>query len=665
MPVSPDIATCEACLAEMWDPKDRRHRYPFINCTHCGPRFTISRDIPYDRDTTTMAGFLMCSACRAEYEDPADRRFHAQPIACPDCGPQVWLEEEGHRVADRREAVTRARRLLTEGGIVAVKGLGGFHLACDATSREAVGRLRERKRRDAKPFGLMAASVEVIGRHAEVIDASRRLLESPERPIVLLPWRKGTSIVEGVAPGRDRLGFMLPYTPLHHLLLEPDPSFPEVLVMTSANLSDEPIVYRDEEAHPRLDGIADALLLHDRPIHIRTDDSVVAEFRHRPSFLRRSRGYAPLPIRLPCSAPPGLAVGGELKSVFCLTRGDQAYVSHHIGDLEYLEAYDAFEHAVEHYQRLFRVRPEWIAHDLHPDYRATRYAIERAQREGIPAIAVQHHHAHIASCMADNGLPIDARVIGVALDGTGYGTDATIWGGEFLICTYTSFERALHLEPCPLPGGDAAVQHPYRIALAWLRHAGVEWTEDLPPARAAQADERTLLESQLRAGVNTPLTSSLGRLFDAMASLAGVCQRARYEAHAPCLLEAAGRGARGGGAYRFDLGEGVIDWRPVICGAAEDVRAGVDSSIVSSRFHKGLARMVLDSCRRLRDAISLDTVVLSGGSWQNATLLNEAFVLLEADGFRPLAHHQAPANDGGLSLGQAAIAAFQMGRDPV
>ena len=642
VPISPDIATCEACLAEMRDPADRRHRYPVINCTNCGPRFTIVRDIPYDRPNTTMAAFVMCPRCRAEYEDPANRRYHAQPVACPDCGPVLRLEVGGAVVASREEALEAARG----------------RLACDAGNAEAVSRLREGKRREGKPFALMARSVEAIERDAVIDDAARDLLRSRERPVVLLKRRPESTIAGGVAPGRDRLGFMLPYTPLHDLLLAPEPGYPDALVMTSANLSDEPIAYIDDEAKRRLDRIADAFLLHDRPIHMRTDDSVVARFRAGPSFFRRARGYAPAPLRLPFGGPCILATGGELKNAFCLTRDDRAFVSHHIGDLMHEEARRSFEEGVEHFERIFRIRPEALVCDLHPDYAGTRYAVERAQRETLCLYTAQHQHAHIASCMAEHGLDLDARVIGVSLDGTGYGDDGAIWGGEFLVAGYARYERAAHLRYAPLPGGDAATRRPYRTALSWLREAGVDWSDDLPPVREATSEELDVLTGQLRVGINTPPTSSAGRLFDAFASLLGVCHRITYEAQAAAELEALASAAGGdAGGYRFEIAGGEIDPSAAVREAADDVRRGEQAPTMALRFHRGFASVVCEMCSGIRERTGLDTVALSGGVWQNMLLLDDCTATLERDGFRVLTHRQVPANDGGLSLGQAAIGA--------
>jgi hydrogenase maturation protein HypF len=656
VPVSPDMTTCPDCLREMSDPADRRHRYPFLNCTHCGPRFTIVRDIPYDRSRTTMASFPLCPRCEAEYEDPADRRFHAQPVACPACGPRLWTEESGRRTAEGEAALREARKRLACGAIVAVKGLGGFHLACDATDTAAVARLRERKRREGKPFALMAADTEAIRRHARLPAEAEAYLVSPERPIVLLERREGSPTAPGVAPARAHLGFFLPYTPLHHLLLEPAPGFPEVLVMTSGNRSDEPIAYRNEEARRTLAPLADLFLLHDREIHVRCDDSVVAVAQGAPVFLRRSRGYAPRPVRFPLRSEPVLAVGGELKNVFCLTRDDRAFLSHHIGELDYPSTWRALEEGLAHYRNLFRVEPAVVAYDLHPGYRCTRFARELARSEGLATAGVQHHHAHVASCMAEHGLGIEERVLGVAFDGTGYGPDGAIWGGEFLVAGYGSFRRALHLAYSPLPGGDGAVRNPYRTALGWLREAGIEWDGDLAPVRAAGEEERNVLEGMLAGGINAPPTSSIGRLFDAAASLAGLCQRNRYEAQAPCELEAAVHPAEAA-CYPFPVEEGVLDPRPALRALVEDVRSGVEPSRLAARFHNGLAGGVVRACGILRDETGLERVALSGGAWQNLRLLHLVVEGLEGAGFEVLTHREVPPNDGGLALGQAAVAA--------
>jgi hydrogenase maturation protein HypF len=497
-PISPDVAICDDCLRELFDPADRRYRYPFINCTNCGPRFTIIKDIPYDRPKTTMAPFPMCDDCEREYTDPSNRRFHAQPVACPVCGPKIWLET----VEDRSEsldndAVIRTRNLLTEGKIVAIKGLGGFHLACDATSVEAVTELRKRKLRVDKPFALMMPDLETIEQHCTVSEAEIKLLRSVARPIVLLQRRPNSSIVKEIATGQDTVGVMLPYTPLHYLLLEKNEGFPPALVMTSGNLSEEPIATANEEARQRLASLADVFLMHNRDIHARCDDSVVRVFEEEIYPIRRSRGYAPFPVKLPWDVPHLLATGSELKNTFCITNKNYAFLSHHIGDMENYETLQSFEQGVEHFERLFRVKPEAIAYDLHPNYLATKYALQRAERENLPAIGVQHHHAHIAACMAEHGLDGDSPVIGLAFDGTGYGEDGAIWGGEFLVADYESYQRPFHLEYFPLPGGDAAIKKPARTALALLWSLGLEWDEHLAPVNEFAGQERTLLRVQL------------------------------------------------------------------------------------------------------------------------------------------------------------------------
>jgi hydrogenase maturation protein HypF len=677
-PLSPDVGVCPDCLRELFDPRDRRYRYPFVNCTNCGPRFTIIQDIPYDRPTTTMAAFPLCPECAAEYADPLNRRFHAQPVACPACGPRVWLEIRGSENSPiLHSPIERARRLLAEGKIVAVKGLGGFHLACDATNAAAVSELRRRKLRVDKPFAVMMPSLSAVEAHCAVSGDERALLESPARPVVILRRRAGSRISREVAPGQDTLGVMLPYTPLHYLLLEPAPDFPDALVMTSGNLSDEPIAADNAEARQRLSGLADAFLVHNRAIHVRCDDSVVAA-RHSPFtdrcslvtdrrslptlFIRRSRGYAPAPLRLPWSAPPLLAAGAELKNTFCLTRDQYAILSHHIGDLENYETLRAFEAGVAHFERLFRVRPQAIAYDLHPDYLATRYALARAEREGLPAIGVQHHHAHIAACLADNGLAGERPVIGIAFDGTGYGDDGAIWGGEFLVADYARYTRVLHLDYIPMPGGDLAVREPWRLALAWLERAGLEWSDDLPPTQYAARHTHSpipnleLLRRQIRTGLNSPPTSSLGRLFDAVSALAGVRQAVNYEAQAAIELEALAD-PHESGAYPFEIRDGVIDPRPMIRALVSDVRAGAPVGRIAARFHNGLALLTYRACRSLREQSGIADVALSGGVWQNVTLLQKTAGVLQKDRFTVYVHRQAPPNDGGLALGQAAIAA--------
>jgi hydrogenase maturation protein HypF len=679
-PISPDVAVCEDCLRELGDPKDRRFRYPFINCTNCGPRFTIIQDIPYDRPLTTMAAFAMCPDCAREYADPSDRRFHAQPVACSACGPAVWLETAkplpppDERGISGDVAIREARRLLALGLILGVKGLGGFHLTCDATNPSAVMELRRRKLRVDKPFAVMVADAAAAREQCHISGPERELLESFSRPIVLLRRRMEASIALETAPGQDWLGVMLPYTPLHHLLLERDRGFPKALVMTSGNLSEEPIATSNEEARERLGGLADAFLMHDRTIHVRCDDSVVrlapATSGPAPNAelagtalatypLRRSRGYVPFPVRLPLRADPILAVGGELKNTFCITNRDYGFLSHHIGDMENYETLRSFEAGISHFEKLFRAAPRALAHDLHPDYLATRYALNRAAAEGIPAFGVQHHHAHIASCMAEHGLAEGTRVIGIAFDGTGFGTDGAIWGGEILIADYAGFERALHLRYFPLPGGDAAIKHPARIALALLWSLGIAWTQDLPPARDLDSAHLDTLRQQLDRNLNVSMTSSMGRLFDAAASLAGVRQHVNYEAQAAIEFEALADPAEHG-AYRLALDGTEIDAGPAVQAMLDDVRAAVPASTLSARFHNGIAAAVGEAAGRIRQATGLQTVVLSGGVWQNITLLRRTLSLLEAQGFQVYIHREVPANDGGLSLGQAVIAASRM-----
>ncbi len=678
-PISPDVALCPDCLRELFDPSDRRYRYPFINCTNCGPRYTIIRDIPYDRPLTTMADFPMCADCAAEYHDPLDRRFHAQPVACPNCGPRLWLEtpdpaitaSDGGLFAEAglkpTPAIPAAREALRGGRIIAVKGLGGFHLACDATSSAAVAELRRRKLRMDKPFAVMMPDIRAVRQHCLLDPAEEDFLLSAARPIVILTRRPESSIVREVAPGQNLIGVMLPYTPLHHLLLERAPGFPEVLVMTSGNLSEEPIAYINEEAREQLAGLADALLFHDRAIHVRCDDSVVRVIG-RPGGashlqpIRRSRGYAPFPVRLPFAAPPLLATGGELKNTFCLVRDDYAFLSHHIGDMENYETLCSFEEGVAHMERLFHTRPEVIACDLHPDYMAARYARERAASEGAPLIEVQHHHAHIAAGMAEHRLSGEHPIIGLAFDGTGYGDDGAIWGGEFLVAGYAGYERVAHLRYTPLPGGDRAVREPWRMALAHLHAVGLPWDDDLPPVihgLALGATRPDVLRSQIVHALNTSVTSSMGRLFDAAAAMCGVRQTVNYEAQAAIEFEALVEQTESG-AYPFDYANGIVDPAPTWAALLADRRAGIEIGRIAARFHNSIAQMARDVCRKLRDERGLNDVVLSGGVWQNPTLLRQTLTLLEQDHFIVYTHRLVPTNDGGLALGQAAVAAVRV-----
>jgi hydrogenase maturation protein HypF len=624
--VSADTATCADCLRELFDPADRRHGYPFVNCTNCGPRFTIVRDVPYDRPNTTMAGFAMCAACEAEYHDPGDRRFHAQPVCCPACGPALT-----------GLGIDAAAALLAGGAVVAIKGLGGYHLAVAAADERAAATLRARKHREDKPFAVMVADLAQARKLCRVDPAEEALLTGLARPIVLLPRRPDAPVAPSVAPGNRHLGLMLPYTPLHHLLLRRTGP----IVLTSGNVSDEPIAYDDADAAARLAPIADAYLTHDRPIHVRTDDSVVRAFQGRPMPLRRSRGYAPEPLRLAWPVPrPVLACGAELKSTFCLAKGRHAFVSHHIGDLENYPTLRSYTDGIEHYRRLFDVAPAVVAHDLHPEYLSTKYALDL----DLPLVGVQHHHAHIASCLADNG--VAGPVIGVAFDGTGYGVDGTIWGGEFLVADLAGFERVGHLAPVPMPGGAAAIREPWRMAVSYLDGADADLLRphDCGPVAALA-----------RSGLS-PLTSSAGRLFDAVAALLGVRDRVNYEGQAAIELEQLADPAERG-AFKATVDGGVVHGVDLVRAAVDDIRAGVAPPVIAARFHNGVVAAIVAVCEHVRSQTGLDTVALSGGVFQNLLLLERTVDRLTALGFTVLTHHRVPPNDGGISLGQAAVAA--------
>jgi hydrogenase maturation protein HypF len=668
--ISPDICICADCLRELRDRQDRRHAYPFINCTNCGPRFTIISDIPYDRPKTTMRPFAMCPLCDREYHDPGDRRFHAQPNACPVCGPQVELVGNGDRLGEttpQAEAIDTARRLLAEGEIVAVKGLGGFHLACDATNPRAVATLRERKRRVDKPFAVMSLDVETIRRYCQVSEGEAQLLQVPARPIVLLRRRSDSPIAREVAPGNNYTGVMLPYTPLHYLLLEGTgrngTEVHPALVMTSGNLSEEPIATGNEEALDRLGSLADYFLLHDRDIYVRCDDSVTRLFRGREAIMRRSRGYAPFPVRLNLELEEVLACGAELKNTFCLTKGTYAFLSQHIGDMENYETYESYRSAVEHFRRLFRVEPRAVAHDLHPNYLATRYALELAEAEGLRKVGVQHHHAHVVSCMAENG--VSDKVIGVAFDGTGYGTDGHIWGGEFLLADYRRFRRLAHFKYVPLPGGEAAIRRPYRMAVSHLLSAFGEEALDLPLELWSRVHpaELALMRRMMAARVNCPLTSSCGRLFDAVSALLGVRGVVNYEGQAAIELEMlAAEGVDE--AYDWDRSSAypmIIDPAPLLRGVVSDLMRGVDTGVISAKFHNTIAVIIAAVSEAARQRTGVGKVALSGGVFQNVYLLGRTLDELERRGLETLIHHQVPANDGGIALGQAVIASARGG----
>lgn len=652
-----DIVTCADCLAEMRDPRNRRFRYPFTNCTNCGPRFTVITGLPYDRRLTTMCGFAMCARCAAEYADPADRRFHAQPNACPACGPTVWLTtRDGSRVVEGDAAVIGARDLLRGGGVVAIKGLGGFHLVCDATSDAAVGRLRSHKQRVGKPLAVMVQDLATARAIAIVDEQERRLLEGRERPIVLVRKRPADLRLSGeVSPGNDFIGVMLPYTPLHHLLCEGMPP----LVMTSGNLSEEPIVHENEAALTTLGPLVDGFLMHDRPIHVACDDSVVRCVAGAVMPIRRSRGYAPMPIGLRGPGPAVLAVGGELKAAVCVAHAHRAIMSQHIGDMGNLETLESLGRTVTHLMRLFGVVPALVAADLHPGYLSTGWARRFAAEHRIALVQVQHHEAHVAGLLAEHGRPLDG-VIGVCFDGTGYGRDGSIWGGEFFEVSEGTLRRAAHLATFPLPGGDASIRHPWRTALAVLRAAGHAWDARLAPVRSAGEAERRVLGRQLAKNVNVVATSSMGRLFDAVAALVGAKQSITYEAEAAMRLETlASQTEAHDGAYAFVIDDAdplVVGWQEVVRAVAADALAGLPSGVIAARFHAGVARMIADVCVRLRSKGAGETVGLTGGVFQNALLVRSAIDELHASGFEVLVHRRVPTNDGGLALGQAVLA---------
>ncbi len=672
--ITPDAATCPACLAEIRRPADRRHRYPFTNCTHCGPRLSIVRAIPWDRANTSMAGFTMCPACRAEYQDPAHRRFHAQPNACPDCGPRAWLEDASGSTPDRAapgtdDAIAAASRLLAAGHIVAVKGIGGFHLACDARNETAVAELRRRKQRHAKPFALMARDLAAIARYARPDAQESAWLQSPAAPIMLLEAAAGHDLAPSIAPGHDTLGFMLPSSPLHHLLLA---AWETPLVMTSGNRSDEPQCTDNTEARERLAPIADFRLLHDREIVSRLDDSVARLADGAPRLLRRARGYAPAALLLHrdfAAAPEVVALGGELKSTVCLLRAARAVPSQHLGDLEDARTADEFERTLALYLDLYRLRPRLLAVDAHPDYRATRFGEQWSARAGIELLAVQHHHAHVASALAEHGRgPCDAPVLGIVLDGLGYGADGGLWGGEFLLAGYRGCRRLGHIAATPLPGGARAMLEPWRNTWAQI-DAALGWETfrarwgDLELSAWLAAQPLATLEAMRRGGINSPPCSSCGRLFDAVAAALGVCrERIGYEGQAAIELEAlAARAPAASGAYDFGLRESaglqVLDPAPLWEQLFADLRRGAPRSCIAARFHRGLVHAVAALAQRLAGAHALDTVALSGGVFQNRLVLEGVATALRAGGLAVLAQRELPCNDGGLSLGQAAIAA--------
>ncbi|MFW0754103.1 carbamoyltransferase HypF [Pseudomonas sp. H11T01] len=670
-----DAATCSACLSEVFDPGNRRYRYAFTNCTHCGPRMSIVRAIPYDRGNTSMAAFTQCPACLQEYQDPADRRFHAQPNACPDCGPRLWLEAASGASLDcSGDPIEATRRLLKAGHIVAIKGIGGVHLACDASNTEAVDRLRQRKRREHKPFALMARNTQMIRRYCSLNPAQTAMLQEAAAPIVLLPIEGPERLAEGVAPKQCCYGFMLPYSPLHHLLML---GLDAPIVLTSGNRSDEPQCIGNDEARERLGDIADALLLHDREIVNRLDDSVVRWVVDAPALLRRARGYAPTPLRLPESfrkAPAVLAFGGELKNTFCLIKDGQAILSQHLGDLANASANAAYRQTLRLYQQLFEHHPQVLAIDGHPDYLPSKIGHDWAAAKGLALVEVQHHHAHIAACLADNGIELNAPpVLGIALDGTGYGDNGTLWGGEFLLADYHGYRRLASLATVAMPGGELAIEQPWRMAYAHL-HRTSEWqalaTEfgDLPYFQTLADKPLATLSGMLATGFNSPLSSSCGRLFDAVSAVIGLCQQISYEGQAAIELEAAADtsalGDSQGYPFAIVLADGLprLEAQPMWRALLGDLRAGIALGVIAARFHVGLAQAVVHMVEHLRQQhgdLGSGRIALSGGVFQNAVLSGELIRRLESRGFQVLRHARVPANDGGLSLGQAAVATAQ------
>ena len=690
--IAPDSAVCGDCLRELFDPADRRYRYPFITCTNCGPRYSIITGIPYDRPKTTMAGFPLCPDCQREYNDPSERRFHAQPIACPVCGPQVRLVksarpsplpnppppgegvkllppagggwEGGNEQPTGDSAVHHAVELLQEGKILAIKGIGGYHLAVDACNPEAVGKLRTRKMRDEKPFAIMVANLATAHKLAVISKTEESLLTSPESPIVIVRKQTDSPLAKLVAPDNGWIGVMLPYAPLHHLILRDN--FP-ALVMTSGNSSNEPVAFEDGDALRRLAKIADYFLLHDRPIHIRSDDSVMRVFQGRPLFYRRARGYAPRSVKLPFQIKPTLAVGAELKNAVCLAKRDLAFLSQHIGDLQNDSTSDSFRHTVKHLSGILEIQPEIVACDLHPDYLSTRFAEDL----GLPLIKVQHHHAHMAACMAENGL--EGIVIGIIMDGTGYGADGTIWGGEFLTGGYSGYRRAAHFRPTPLPGGDAAVREPWRMALSYLYSSmGTDaFSIDHPLVERLTGQERGLFTSMLQRGINSPLTSSCGRLFDAVAALLNVRHNVSYDGQAAIELEALAETAEAilprapfskVEHYPYIIVNNQeyplqLDVSPIFAEILAEMQAGIPKPVIARRFHITISSALVDICLQIRKATDLNRVLLSGGVFQNRLLSEMVYTSLLSHKFEIFTHRLVPPNDGGIALGQAAIAA--------
>lgn len=654
--VLPDLATCSDCIRELFDPNNPRYRYPFINCTHCGPRFSIINALPYDRPNTSMNAFQMCDRCRAEYENPLDRRFHAQPIACPECGPRLeWWDQSGKWLASDEAALQAAIQAIQNGQIIAVKGLGGFHFMVDARNSDAIATLRQRKHRPDKPFAVMYPSLAAVQKDCELSDLEAQLLTASEAPIVLLRRKANLSVLETVAPNNAYLGVLLPYTPLHHLLLSAL-NFP--IVATSGNLSNEPICMDEREAIQRLSGIADAFLVHNRPIVRAVDDSIVRVIADREMILRRSRGYAPLPIALSKPMPTCLAVGGHLKNTIALTIDSNLFVSQHIGDLENQATLQAFEQAIDTFEQLYAVHPDLIACDDHPDYLSTQYAQHRGSKFPSSQIfPVQHHHAHIAACMAENGL--EETVLGVAWDGTGYGLDGTIWGGEFFLANLTDFQRVGHFKPFRLPGGEKAIREPRRAAIAVLYEL---WGEaafdrtDLAPVQAFNAQERDILQTMLQKELNTPWTSSAGRLFDAISALLNLVQISTFEGQAAMAVEFALEHISTDEVYPSVIHQGIFDWSTMVEEIIADIEQKTSGAMVSAKFHNTMVEVILQFARQWKQK----RVVLSGGCFQNRYFSDRTIARLQAEGFQPYWHRHIPPNDGGIAVGQAIIAASQL-----
>jgi len=651
--ISPDVSICEDCLHELFNPDDRRYKYPFINCTNCGPRYTIIDNIPYDRPNTSMKHFKMCKKCQDEYDNPDNRRFHAQPNACHVCGPHVTLYDNTRKKIATEDPIKKTAELLRQGQVVAIKGLGGFHLAADAENNDAVFRLRERKHREEKPFALMSYSIEDIRRYAVVDPEDETLLLSPQRPIVILNKKPSNSISEEVSPRNRNFGTMLPYTPIHYLLLRQGFT---ALVMTSGNMSEEPIAIDNEDAFDRLSEIADFFLIHNRDIYLRSDDSIVRNTAGSIRFIRRSRGYVPAPVFLKHNVPQVLACGAELKNTVCLTKNDMAFLSQHLGDLENASAYDFFSDTIEHMKRILNIKPEMLAHDLHPDYLSSRYAMEQPDIEKIP---VQHHHAHIVSCMAEN--LVDGQVIGLSFDGTGYGPDGSIWGGEILVADKKEFTRRAHLSYVPMPGSAAAIREPWRMAISYLYDAFGDSFQDLNLPVLKEIDEKkvNIIKEMMSKGVNSPSTSSLGRLFDGVASILGIRQSVCYEGQAAMELEMFA-GEKTSDVYEYEWTSGdrhEVLPKPIISGIVHDMETGVALSRISAKFHMTIIRMFSTLCEHIRTETGLNRVALSGGVFQNSIILTGLSRVLKEQNFQVFTHHLVPTNDGGISLGQAVIAA--------